>query len=431
MRRLSALLLGILLPFLAVLVSAPPGWGGLGGWDNFYLDTYPWNFRNQPKHLIIGTGCWTWTAEAYMPKGSHQQVTSQRATLHAALNDVLHEQAPDTSQRFYAFGRPDVDFDRHLVSVHQAVRQGDVKSLVYINNPGSLQAFTRPANLPLVLDVLDDIEKNYPALAQDAATYRAALLASNGYAKAIEAPASWQDGISQWSKGIAKRLRGFLDSASFTPYATLRDQEQGDTLFRQVRSNYDNQTTCTTPERALMTPDQYWIGSGGDAVWQAWLRLAAGLANAHGIPFVYYIPPHLNVPEDRYRSEFKPHFADRIAAVLAGLPNTHLIDHATGHGLSPCDQVYDSERLFGAGYLFNFAGKLKQSRLLLIDLSRLGLLTNTGAMRFAAPTRWEASLPDLGFKPTVLSDAATAPIREELIRWDEWKLSRPKTEVTP
>ncbi|TAN58984.1 MAG: hypothetical protein EPN26_00700 [Rhodospirillales bacterium] len=426
MSRWLAVLLGFLAPFALVLAFAQPGLGALKGWDNFYLDTYPWNFAQKPKHLIIGTGCWTWTAEAYMQKGGHQQITTQRAALHAALNDILREQAPEEAQRFYAFGRPDVDFDRHLISIYQAVRQGDVKSLVYINNPGSLQAFTRPVNLPAALEVLNEIERGYPELAADAAIYRKALLASNGYAMAV-ADAS---PMTAWAKGVAKRYRGMVESLAVTPFPGQRDREQGEKLFKEVLANYDNQSTCTTPERGLMPYAQYWIGAGGDEVWQAWLRLAAGLAKAHDVPFVYYIPPHLNLSEERYQAEFQPHFAGRIQKVLAQFPNAHLVDQAVGHGLSPCDQVYDSERLFGTGYLFNYAGKLKQSRLLLGEMSRLGLL-NAEANRFAAPTRRETQLPHLDFLPVVLSDAQTEPVREELIRWNEWKLSRPVGEATP
>ena len=430
MRRWLVFLLGLSLPILSLLFLASPGKSALSGWDNVYLDNYPWDFQSQPKHLFIGTGCWTWTVEAYMPKGSHQATSSQRATLHAALNNVLAEQAPDIADRFYAFGKPDVDFDRHLMSIYQAVRQGNVKSIVYINNPGSLQAFTRPANAAAAADVLDAIERDYPQLAKDARIYRAALQASQGFAKSHEPAKPGKSDIEIWAKGVTARWQGVLQSLNVTPFERLRNQEQSNALLADVRNNYDNPVTCATPERALLPADLFWKGAGGDEVWQAWLRLAAGLAQAHGIPFVYYVPPHLNLPAQRYEADFKPYFADRVASVLKDIPTARLIDQSVEHGLSACDQVYDSEHLFGAGYLFNYVGKAKQSRLLLGELARQGLLAADN-QRFAPPTRFEASLPAATPHLAILSDAATLAVQEDLIRFGEWKLSRPMAEASP
>ncbi len=58
------------------------------------------------------------------------------------------------------------------MSIALAVRQGDVRSIIYINNPGSLQAFTKPENTVRVLPVLDAIERDYPELAGDVKVYR-------------------------------------------------------------------------------------------------------------------------------------------------------------------------------------------------------------------------------------------------------------------
>lgn len=432
-KRAAAALLGVLLPALAFALWAPPWRAGIDGWDNYYLDTYPLDFAIQPKHLVIATGCWTWTTEAYMPLGSDHAKNTQKAALHNVLNAILDERG-GPEERFYAFGRPEVDFERHLVSIHQALRQGAVRSLIYINNPGSLQAFTRPADTVAALPVLEAIRRDYPGLAADIRIFRDALLASRGYREgaALEAAKPvWQrvsEPLKQWADGIARRWQGVRSNLAFSPLPDHRDRGEIEALFRETRDNYDNPAACAIKGRSPMAPGRYWIGAGGDAVWQAWLRIAAGMTAARGVSFVYYVPPHLNVTEDRYRREFRPHFVERVRTVLAPFANAQVIDHAVGHGLSACDQVYDSEHHFAAGYLFNLAGKLKQSRRLLESLGTLGILAG-GGERYREPTRWEAALPPLPSHPAaVLSEEESAPLREELIGEEQWRLSRPAAE---
>ncbi|MGA7323956.1 MAG: hypothetical protein WBX25_05635 [Rhodomicrobium sp.] len=427
LRRVLALIAGVALPFGVLMALAPPWRVELDGWDNYYLSTYPADFAVRPKHLIIGTACWTWTPEAYMPIGSDIAVTTQRAALHSALNTMTEGEG---DERFYGFGTPEVDFERHLMSIRVAVEQGDVRSIIYINNPGSLQAFTKPRNAVRVLPVLDAIEHDYPELASDVKTYREALLASAGYRKGVEQISGtlWLTRVSErmstWMLGVSRRFRGILDGMSFMPFEARRKIENTGALFEEVKKNYDNPVTCSAPERGLLPKDLYWAGSGGEAVWQSWLRIAAGMAAKHGIAFVYYVPPHLNVPAKRYEAEFRPAFVDKVSAVLAPFSNAAVIDHAVGHGLSACDQVYDSQLHFSAGYLFNFVGKLKQSRLLLSDLAKRRIVS-ASAETFSSPSRWERELPAVWKEPSILSAEESERVREDLYSSDDWKLSLP------
>jgi|GEM_PF-5989840 len=426
-RHLLAAFAGVALPFAILVGLAQPWRIELDGWDNYYLSDYPADFAAIPKHLIIGTGCWTWTIEAYMPLDSHDAVRSQRATLHSALNATLEGTGPE---RFYGFGRADVDFNRHLMSIRLAVQQGDVRSIIYINNPGSLQAFTIPANAVRVLPVLAAIESDYPELADDVETYRRHLLASAGYRKGMaeQAAKPWFERLGErmsvWAWGVSRRWHGILEGLIFTPFPAHRRADDHAALLRQVQANYANPNACTAPGRGLMAADLYWIGAGGAQVWQSWLRIAAGMAARHGIAFVYYIPPHLNVPRDRYAAEFRPAFVDQVHAVLAEFPKGRVIDHAVEHGLSACDQVYDSERRFSSGYLLNYAGKLKQSRLLLAEMARAGLVA-APPERFLGRSRFEQTLPASDVPPRILSDDASEKVREELFANEEWRLSLP------
>jgi hypothetical protein len=425
--RVLALFAGIVLPFGLLMAAAPPWRIELLGLDNYYLSTYPAGFAFKPKHLIIGTACWTWTPEAYMPIGSDVAVLTQRAALHSALNTLMEDEG---SERFYGFGTPEADFERHLMSIRLAVEQGAVRSIVYINNPGSLQAFTKPKNAVRVLPVLEAIERDYPELALDVKIYREALLASTGYHKGLEEASqkSWLaragDRLNWWSLGLSRRWQGMVDGIAFTAFDARRKAKATGRLFDDTRKNYNNPVTCSTPERGLLPQNLYWAGSGGDAVWQSWLRIAVGMARKHGIPFVYYVPPHLNVPAARYETEFRPGFVDRVRAVLAPFPNTMVIDQATGHGLSACDQVYDTQQHFSAGYLLNFAGKLKQSRLLLAELAGRRIV-EAPAASFSSPSRWEKELPAVRKEPVILSEEETAKVREDLFSMGEWKLSLP------
>jgi hypothetical protein len=424
---LIAAIAGLALPFGVLAALAPPWRIELLGLDNYYLSTYPANFSTKPKHLVIGTACWTWTPEAYMPLGSHSAVLTQRAALHSALNVLMERQG---SERFYAFGTPEVDFERHLMSIRLAVRQGNIRSIIYINNPGSLQAFTKPRNTVHVLPVLDAIEHDYPELSGDVKTYREALLASAGYQKGNEEISRTsrlmhaRDRLIAWVDGLSRRWHGIAGGMSFTPFEALRNREAIEALFREVKNNYDNPVTCSAPERALLPQELFWAGSGGDAVWQSWLRIAAGMAARHRITFVYYIPPHLNVPVKRYEAEFRPGFVDKVRAALAPFPNAIVIDHAVGHGLSACDQVYDTQHRFSAGYLFNFAGKLKQSRLLLAELAEHRLVS-VPSQSFRSPSRWEMELPPIHKEPTILSEKESEEVREDLYSQGDWKLSLP------
>jgi hypothetical protein len=418
---------GLVLPFGILAACAPPWRIELDGWDNFYLSTYPPRFASQPKHLIIGTACWTWTTEAYMPIGSHVAVTTQRASLHSALNAVLDGKG---AERFYGFGTPEVDFERHLISLRLAVRQGNVRSIIYINNPGSLQAFTKPRNTVYVLPVLDAIESDYPELTSDVKTYRQALLASAGHRKGRElmSETAWLsrtgERLSSWALGVSRRWRGMIEGITFTPFEGRRRTEAIGALVRDVKNNYRNPAACSAPERGLLPKGLFWAAAGGDGVWQSWLRLAAGMAARHKIPFVYYVPPHLNVPAEQYEAVFRPGFVDKVREVLAPFPNAIVIDHAVGHGLSACDQVYDTEQRFSAGYLFNFAGKLKQSHLLLADLSARGIV-EVPAESLRSPSRWERELPPVREEPRILTAEESKKVREELYSKDDWKLSLP------
>jgi hypothetical protein len=427
LRLALAAIAGLVLPFGILVAFAPPWRIELDGWDNFYLSTYPPRFASQPKHLIIGTACWTWTTEAYMPIGSHVAVTTQRASLHSALNTIMDGKGVE---RFYGFGTPEVDFERHLMSLRLAVRQGDVRSIVYINNPGSLQAFTKPRNTIYALPVLDAIEQDYPELASDVKTYRQALSASAGYHKGQELMSETSrlsrtaERLSIWALGLSGRWRGIIEGTTFTPFEGRRKTQAIDALFQDVKNNYGNRAACSAPERGLLPKELFWAAAGGDGVWQSWLRLAAGMAARHKIPFVYYVPPHLNVPADQYEAVFRPGFVDKVREVLAPFPNAIVIDQAVGHGLSACDQVYDTEHRFSAGYLFNFAGKLKQSRLLLADLAVRGIV-QVPAESFRSLSHWEGELPPVREEPQILTAEESKKVREDLYSKDDWKLSLP------
>ncbi len=101
-----------------------------------------------------------------------------------------------------------------------------------------------------------------------------------------------------------------------------------------------------------------------------------------------------------------------------------VIDHAVGHGLSACDQVYDTELRFSAGYLFNFAGKLKQARLLLAALAKHGIVVRARRTRSVRRRAWNCSCRTS--RPSrILSAEESEKVREDLFSDGDWKLSLP------
>ena len=317
----------------------------------------------------------------------------------------------------YMSGTPGVEFEIHASSLLEACAVPGTRAIVYSNNPGGLAGFSS-RQVRATVPALEAIEREYPTAAADARTFREALLRSRGYHEGIDPPlvdlaSPWLrlqfrklahlGGLQLWRRDGADRVVALADACART---------------------YDDPATRTVMTRHMPPPESYWIAAGGDAVWRAWLRMAAEMCRSRGIRFVYYVPPHLNATERELEESFRPRFVNAIREVLAPFPNAIVIDHSGNRELGDADLVWVPADPVGSehcktGYLFNLVGQIKRCRLLLDELARLPEL---GIGRRSATLGWsgERSLPrcdhPVTFLPGLRPDILETNLRDPLLR---------------
>jgi hypothetical protein len=110
--------------------------------------------------------------------------------LDGVLNFVIDNKHTELrGNHFEAYGgTASLDFDTHLVWIYDALKEKDVKSIIYINGPGALQSFTLPGVLPEVAELLKRIEVEYPSAAVYADKYYNYLIHSEGYQHSLGKP---------------------------------------------------------------------------------------------------------------------------------------------------------------------------------------------------------------------------------------------------
>ena len=375
--------------------------------DNIYSSEYFNNFKTDKKVIIIPTGCWTAAGDAYTDSISLEPISEGSARFDRVLNEISHTQY-QSDISFYQFGFPDPNFDTGLKNIYNALRQPNVKAIIYINAPGGLEAFVEPHGLVGIKETLEKIKQDYPSLTADAGFFLNKAVHSIGFKEDY-----WNEFFYK-IKSYFPAL-GQFKSEMIAPPVFIKNYRAGDTkdeftsitpenkklfdehqhqqflkTFGISRTHYENPKSCGLPLRQMMPPNDFWQADGG--VFESFIRLAAGMAQAKGVAFIYYIPPHLNVTNEQYQQSFKPLFVDRVTALLSGYPNAYLINHSNIDGFSTCDLAHIKENVFkpydgnnhlpfepfianfAPGYVFNLIGKIKQSQTLLEELDVLGVV---------------------------------------------------------
>lgn len=393
--------------------------------NNIYAYEYYNDFLTDKKVIIIPSGCWTVSADAYTDPVSMDPINGEQARLDQVLNEINHNvYGSDIS--FYQFGFPDPNFDTGLKNIYSALRQPNVRAILYINAPGGLEAFIDPHGLVGLKETLNKIKQDYPSLTKDATFFSDKATNSIGFKEDYSNESgyklkSYLPILGQLKSEIAapslfiKRLKTspMKDQLpSITPTARKANNEYFHQEFLKTvalaRANYDNVRAYGLPLRQMMPANLFWRADGG--VFESFIRMAAGMAQQKGVVFVYYIPPHLNVTDEEYEHEFKPVFVDRVAAILRKFPNAYLINHSRIDGFSTYDlahikhEVHKPRRVvnslesfkpftanYAPGYVFNMIGKIKQARNLLADLDGIGgIKLSNGDPR--VPTEFEEGL---------------------------------------
>lgn len=395
--------------------------------ENIYQADYPRNVDEQDKILLIATGCWIILSSSHLDPSTGEVLVGGYPARADGLINALSAKRYDLDKAVHLYGwKPSGDFETHTVSIHQALREKKVGALVYTNAPGGLQAFVElEANLG-VERVLNEIRAEYPEAAAFAEEYQEKLRNSVGYhvaktARAFEAPKDLFKGVAAqldplrsfkglWSAlGSAAARRGPPSAADIPAPPAFAGQEsllaaknvaEFDQVLESASKTYGKDGATSYPYRPMMPVKEFWTCAGG--VFEPWLRMVLTMAKKKNVPFVFYIPPHLQIEESQ-RELFHQNFTARVQAILAEFPNASLVDHSALPGLSCCDlapirrkEVVKPYRIlvWNPGYIFNFIGKIKTMRNLLVALSERGLLrARRGDLREPLPAELALRCP--------------------------------------
>jgi hypothetical protein len=133
-----------------------------------------------------------------------------------------------------------------------------------------------------------------------------------------------------------------------------------------------------------MDSDDIWAACTDD-VWEAWAKIVAKICKARGITLVYYVPPHLNMAKDDYRTIFGPIYIERVRRTFARYRNVVVIDDSMKRELNARDALWtiQQNRAFKPGYLFNVIGKLKLARGIISSLHDTGTILDAEPSHYA------------------------------------------------
>jgi hypothetical protein len=371
--------------------------------ENNYRSDYPSNFDSQDKILLIATGCWVILSSSHLDPSTGEVMVGGYPARADGLINALSAKRYDLDKAVHLYGwKPSGDFETHTVSIHQALREKNVGALVYTNAPGGLQAFVElEANLG-VERALAEIKREYPEAAPFAETYLDALRKSVGRhvaktERALEAPKDLFKGVAAQLAPL-RSFKGLWNALGLTPANSdpplakappsppaLSGQAsqlaaEFDKVMQTASETYGKDGSTTYPYRPMMPVKEFWSCSGG--IFDPWLRMVLTMAKSKNVPFVFYIPPHLQIEESQ-KELFHKNFTARVEAILAEFPNAHLVDHSSLPGMNCCDLAPIRRRevakpfriiFWNPGYIFNLVGKIKTMRNLMAALSERGLV---------------------------------------------------------
>jgi hypothetical protein len=400
------------------------------------------------RHLIIQTGCWAFSEESYFDPNTMSFTGGPETRLDNILNFVIKNKHSELQQnRFEAYGGPaSLDFDTHLIWIYDALKEKNVKSIVYINGPGALQSFTRPEVLPEVAELLKRMAVEYPSAAVYAKQYYNYLIHSEGYRKSPKkpsvlgsvaavsnpAPAAAPVQATSFYNSLALRVAHLRDTLA-SRLAGTKSAEERTTLaaIEKAATTYSHPMQCGVPLRPSMLPQTYWIASGGPDVWQTWLRMVGEMGKAAHIPIVFYLPPDIPLSADGRVEAFKSEFLAPLRHVLDDYPEFKLIDESGKiENFNQCDtlmytRIEDGRRTdMKLGQVFNAIGKIKQSEMMLSDLSDAGIFS-TPINNVSRDRWWERHIPKIVRNFRAMPEKERESFEELVVRPSVFKLSEP------
>lgn len=391
-----------------------------------------------PRVVILNTACWSAAAWAYShPAGTNGIVADNAASVANVLNFVwCKEYAGNNPPIFANYGNAGC-LEAHLLSFQQAVKLPGVTAIVYINAPGGLGQFINADDTLALEHALETIRTDYPDTTKDVAIYLDALRHSVGYASA-KAAASAQNIVprpfdgSPFAPGGGRQARfenllaqrdACFDTLSLLP----AQHSQLLKLLDACAARY-NDPANDKPFRQSMAKDDYWAAAGGLDVWQAFANIVATMCKVHNITLIYYIPPHIHVGDEEYRTAFKPEFVDHVRLTFAGHTNVVVIDHANLRCVDPLECIWYFHKPgvpIKSGILYNVIGKLKQSRALIHELIDRDVIADSKAPPRYLGRAWpgERNLPPGNPEVRFVPEQDRQSVQEEILQPPCWQKS--------
>ena len=401
------------------------------------------------KCVVLNTCCWSAAAWAYDDPSKDPAIVADNAVLLSNMMNFVwcNEYAGDHHPMCFNLGTSG-GMALHLASIYQAAATPGVRSILYINAPGGLLVLWRPEDATTGEAALECIREQYPETAADVAVYLKAVYASPFYKQARDqCQGEWRARIEEekrklhiipvedqgWQTGrdvsAPRRLyRGLVRQAADVKEFLFEDLCYFDHMNRTrphlSRLCPRNDRTikvldaCASryldpvnrkPFRRMPAREAFWASCGGEEAWHAWVNIVGTICRARGVTLVYYIPPHLHVSEDEYRSAFKPAYLDVVRKAFAGFDNVNVVDCTMDRTLNQYDIIWHDQNgvLMKFGYLGNAVGRLKQARLMVQVLLDVGLLKDHDARPRYLGSAWpgEQALPRV-------TDSAIEYVRE-------------------
>lgn len=414
--------------------------------------------------MLLNTGCWVDLPWAYNDTDSDRRPVADYACLLSNMLNFVwcNEYAGANQPLFVTWGEVGA-LDRQLLSLSEALREPDVGSVLCLTAPGALANFVDHRNTLLLDQLLGRLSVDEPEVADDARAYRACLRESEGYRQARAQTSAADHAALGSSASVSALLSALLPprtepaQGTFDRLADLRSHiaqaacwhpcgscRPSRSTFEQTARVQELLDACAAryghretdiPFRRLMPRERYWECVGGMTAWRAWANLMAGLCRAHGVKFIFYVPPHVHVRDDEYRNDFRPYFVEEVRRAFAGHANAVVIDHAADRSLGAADAVaYEhAGRLMKSGYLFTAVGRLKQARRLLAALVETEALVSASE---APPYRGSAWPGEVQLPPSRLSvhhfpEELRRQLQEEILQDEIVRRSRPAEPSVP
>lgn len=389
-----------------------------------------------PRVVILNTACWSAAAWAYSdPAATNGIVADNACLLSQVLNFVwCKEYEGNRTPIFANYGNAGC-LEAHVLSFQKAVTLPGVTAIVYINAPGGLGNFINADDTLALEQSLESIGKDYPDTKNDVAVYLDALRHSVGLASARAAhtekdkprrafepsPFSPDNARQARFENLLAQRDSLFGSLSLLPDRLIQLLDASAQRYLDPAND--------KPFRQSLAREDYWAAAGGAEVWQAFANIIARMCKARNITLVYYIPPHVHIGDDEYRTTFKPGFVDRVRQTFAAHDNVVVIDHANVRCVDPVECIWYYHKPgvpIKAGILYNAIGKLKQSRRLLHDLIDQDIIADSSHPPRYVGSAWpgERNLPP--GNPTVrfVPERDRESVQEEILQPSCVKKSR-------